>query len=199
MPGSMDTRRGRLIVISAPSGAGKTSIAQAILARNLGMRFSVSATTRPRRVTETEGKDYYFLTKEEFRRRVAAGEFAEWEEIYGEYYGTLRSEIDRAITAGESLVFDIDVKGGLSIKKLYPDALLIFVQPPSVDDLLERLRKRHTENSTTLRRRMERVPMELAMGARFDRKVFNDVLERAIEEVQDIIQHYITHQARRKD
>jgi guanylate kinase len=199
MPGSMDTRRGRLIVISAPSGAGKTSIAQAILARNRGMRFSVSATTRPRRVTETEGKDYYFLTKEEFRRRVAAGEFAEWEEIYGEYYGTLRSEIDRAITAGESLVFDIDVKGGLSIKKLYPDALLIFVQPPSVDDLLERLRKRHTENSTTLRRRMERVPMELAMGARFDRKVFNDVLERAIEEVQDIIQHYITHQARRKD
>jgi guanylate kinase len=195
----MDTRRGRLIVISAPSGAGKTSIAQAILARNRGMRFSVSATTRPRRVTETEGKDYYFLTKEEFRRRVAAGEFAEWEEIYGEYYGTLRSEIDRAITAGESLVFDIDVKGGLSIKKLYPDALLIFVQPPSVDDLLERLRKRHTENSTTLRRRMERVPMELAMGARFDRKVFNDVLERAIEEVQDIIQHYITHQARRKD
>lgn len=193
MLGSMDTRRGMLIVISAPSGAGKTSIAQAILARNGGMRFSVSATTRSRRATETEGKDYYFLTKEEFQRRVAGGEFVEWEEIYGEHYGTLRSEIDRARAAGESLVFDIDVKGGLSIKRLYPDALLIFVKPPGVDALYERLRKRHTENSTTLTRRMERVPMELAMGAQFDRQVINDVLERAIEEVQEIIQHYTTH------
>jgi guanylate kinase len=193
MLGSMDTRRGKLVVISAPSGAGKTSIAQAILARNRGMRFSVSATTRLRRATETEGKDYYFLTKEEFHRRVAAGEFAEWEEIYGEYYGTLRSEIDRAIAAGESLLFDIDVKGGLSIKKLYPDALLIFVQPPGVDKLFERLCNRHTENSTTLTRRMKRVPMELAMGAQFDRQVINEVLERAIEEVQEIIQQYTTH------
>jgi guanylate kinase len=193
MLGSMDTRRGRLIVISAPSGAGKTSIAQAILAQNKGMRFSISATTRPRRATETEGKDYYFLTKYEFQGRVAAGEFAEWEEIYGEYYGTLRSEIDRAIAAGESLVLDVDVKGGLSIKKLYPDALLIFVRPPGVEELFERLRNRHTENSTTLTRRMERVPMELAMGAKFDRQVINDVLERAIEEVQEIVQQYIRH------
>jgi guanylate kinase len=186
-----DTRRGKLIVISAPSGAGKTSIARAILARNKGMRFSVSATTRPQRAAEIEGEDYYFLTKQEFQRRVAAGEFAEWEEIYGELYGTLRSEIDRAATNGEDLLFDVDVKGGLSIKRLYPEALLIFIQPPSTETLYERLRNRHTENEATLARRMERVPLELAMGAQFDEQVVNDELERAIDEVQSVIQQYI--------
>ena len=186
-----DTRCGKLIVISAPSGAGKTSIARAILARNKGMRFSVSATTRPQRSAEIEGEAYYFLTKQEFQRRVAAGEFAEWEEIYGELYGTLRSEIDRAVTNGEDLLFDIDVKGGLSIKRLYPEALLIFIQPPSTETLYERLRNRHTENEATLARRMERVPLELAMGAQFDKQVVNDELERAIDEVQSVIQQYI--------
>jgi guanylate kinase len=185
------TRRGKLIVISAPSGAGKTSIARTILARNQGLRFSVSATTRPQRAAEIEGEDYYFLTKQEFQRRVAAGEFAEWEEIYGELYGTLRSEIDRAATNGEDLLFDVDVKGGLSIKRLYPKALLIFIQPPSTEILYERLRNRHTENEATLARRMERVPLELAMGAQFDKQVVNDELERAIDEVQSVIQQYI--------
>lgn len=184
--------RGRLIVISAPSGAGKTSIARSILERIDGFRFSVSATTRLKRGTETDGVDYYFLTKEEFLRRVQAGAFAEWEEIYGNYYGTLRSEIDRALAGGERILFDIDVKGGLSIKRLYPEALLIFVEPPSIEILYERLRNRGTENEGTLKQRMERVPMELAMGAGFDHRVVNDVLERAIAEVEGIVAHYLT-------
>lgn len=188
-----DTRRGKLVVISAPSGAGKTSLAQAILARNPGMRFSVSATTRPMRSNEIDGTDYYFLTKEEFQHRVAAGEFAEWEEIYGDYYGTLRAEIDRALAAGEHIIFDVDVKGGLSIKRLYPDALLIFIQPPSTEMLYERLRSRHTENDAALARRMERVPMELELGKQFDKQVTNDVLDRAIEEVQRLVQNYLKY------
>jgi len=188
-----DTRRGKLVVISAPSGAGKTSLAQAILARNPGMRFSVSATTRPMRSNEIDGTDYYFLTKEEFQHRVAAGEFAEWEEIYGDYYGTLRAEIDRALAAGQHLIFDVDVKGGLSIKRLYPDALLIFIRPPSAEVLYERLRSRHTENDAALARRMERVPMELELGKQFDKQVTNDVLNQAIEEVQRLVQNYLKY------
>ncbi len=186
-------RRGHLIVLSAPSGAGKTSIARAILARHPRMRFSVSATTRPARAGETDGKDYFFLSRMEFERRVAGGAFAEWEEIYGDLYGTLRSEIDRALEAGEDLLFDVDVKGGLSIKKLYPEAVTIFVRPPSAEILLERLRNRHTEDAGTLARRMERVPMELSLGERFDRRVVNDVLERAIEEVDGFVQQAIDH------
>jgi guanylate kinase len=184
--------RGRLVVISAPSGAGKTSIARSILERMTGFRFSVSATTRPKRETETDGVDYFFLTKDEFLHRVQAGAFAEWEEIYGNYYGTLRSEIDRALATGERILFDVDVKGGLSIKRLYPEALLIFVEPPSIEILYERLRKRGTESEGTMTQRMERVPMELAMGAGFDHRVVNDVLERAIAEVEGIVAHYLT-------
>jgi guanylate kinase len=184
--------RGRLIVISAPSGAGKTSIARSILERTTGFRFSVSATTRPKRETETDGIDYFFLTREEFLHRVQGGAFAEWEEIYGNYYGTLRSEIDRALATGERILFDIDVKGGLSIKRLYPEALLIFVEPPSIEVLYERLRHRGTESEATLKQRMERVPMELALGAGFDHRIVNDVLERAIAEVQGIVANYLT-------
>jgi guanylate kinase len=192
----MDSRtsdRGHLIVLSAPSGAGKTSIARAILARHPGIRFSVSATTRDRRSGEVDGRDYFFLSRKEFERRVAAGVFAEWEEIYGDLYGTLRSEIDRALGSGESLLFDVDVKGGLSIKELYPEAVLVFIQPPSVEDLFERLRNRHTEDAATLARRMERVPMEFSLGERFDHRVVNDVLERAIDEVDRIVQETIHH------
>ena len=183
--------RGRLIVISAPSGAGKTSIARAILERTPHTRFSVSATTRPMRETEREGVDYFFLTKEEFLRRVEAQEFAEWEEIYGDYYGTLRSEIDRALAMGERILFDVDVKGGLSIKRLYPEALLVFIEPPSLEILRERLRNRRTEDPETLRRRLARVPMEMELGKSFDHQVVNDRLDRAIGEVEQIVQQYL--------
>jgi guanylate kinase len=157
------------------------------------MRFSVSATTRAKRATEIEGKDYFFLERDEFERRIAAGAFAEWEEIYGDLYGTLRSEIDRALEAGEDLLFDLDVKGGLSIKRLYPQAVLIFIQPPSTELLLERLRHRKTEDAAALARRMERVPMEIMLGKQFDYRVTNDVLERAIAEVDEIVKQARHH------
>lgn len=183
--------RGKLVVISAPSGAGKTTIARAMLAAHPSLEFSVSATTRPIRQHELHGRDYFFLTNEEFQRRVRAGDFVEWEEIYGNYYGTLREEVDRALRGGRHIVFDIDVKGGLSIKRQYPEALLIFIRPPSVDILLERLRRRNTEDETTMTRRMNRVPMEMETGKEFDHQVVNDELPRAIEEVETIVNAYL--------
>jgi guanylate kinase len=182
---------GTIVVIAAPSGSGKTSIARAILSRNSSLRFSVSATTRPRRDAEREGKDYYFLTKDEFRKRVDAGEFVEWEEIYGNYYGTLQCEVDGSLQHGMNILFDVDVKGALSIKKKYPQALLIFISPPSLEVLEERLRARRTEDPQMLARRLERVPMEMAQATKFDRVVVNDSLERAIAEVQEIVEHHI--------
>ncbi|MFN0157403.1 MAG: guanylate kinase [Bacteroidota bacterium] len=183
--------QGKLIVISAPSGSGKTTIAREIMKRNPGLGFSVSATTRKRRDTEIDGRDYFFLTDEEFRRRVAAGEFVEWEEMYGNLYGTLKTEIDRAISNGQHLVFDVDVKGGRSIKELYTDALLIFICPPSLDTLKQRLTGRRTEDEAALARRLDRVPMEMEMGKGFDITVVNDDLERATAEVDRIVKHHV--------
>jgi guanylate kinase len=185
------TGAGKIIVISAPSGAGKTSIAREILRRNPSLRFSVSATTRPRRPGEQDGKDYFFLTPDEFRRRVGTGEFVEWEEIYGNFYGTLQNEVDTALAAGKHLLFDVDVKGALSIKAKYPQALLIFISPPSAAVLEDRLRARLTEDAVTLARRLERVPMELAQAPKFDRCVVNDLLDRATGEVQTIVEHHL--------
>jgi guanylate kinase len=183
--------RGKLVVISAPSGAGKTTIARAMLAAHPTLEFSISATTRPIRQHELHGRDYFFLTDEEFQRRVRAGDFVEWEEIYGNYYGTLREEVDRALRGGRHIVFDIDVKGGLSIKRQYPEALLIFIRPPSAGILLERLRRRNTEDETTMTQRMSRVPMEMETGKEFDHQVVNDELPRAIEEVEKIVNAYL--------
>ena len=193
MPGATAgaTGAGKIVVISAPSGAGKTSIAREILRRNPGLRFSVSATTRPRRPGELDGKDYFFLTPDEFHRRIGAGEFVEWEEIYGNFYGTLQSEVDATLAAGTHLLFDVDVKGALSIKAKYPQALLIFISPPSAAVLEERLRARLTEDAVTLARRLERVPMELAQASKFDRCVVNDQLDRATGEVQTIVEHHL--------
>ena len=188
----MASGRGKLVVISAPSGAGKTSIARAILDANPLLEFSVSATTRPRRSGETEGKDYFFLTREEFTRRTAQGEFVEWEELYGHLYGTLRSEIDRALVHGRHLLFDVDVNGGLSIKKQYPEALLIFVCPPDQETLRRRLENRGTEDRQTIDRRMARVPMEMEKGKLFDHQVVNDDLERAVNEVLKIVNEYLS-------
>jgi guanylate kinase len=179
---------GKLIVVSAPSGAGKTTIVRAILDKYPSMLFSVSAATRPKRETEIDGKDYFFLPRAEFERRIQAGELVEWEEIYGNLYGTLRSEVDKALSSGKTMLFDIDVKGGLSIKRNYPnDAVLIFIKPPSIEILEARLRGRKTEDATTFKKRMDRVAMELGMASQFDFEVVNDDLPKAIAEVDNIV------------
>ncbi len=185
--------RPKLFVFSAPSGCGKTTIAHEILRRHPDFIFSVSATTRPKRENETDGKDYFFLSPDEFRRRIDAGEFVEWEEFFGNRYGTLHSEIKRALAAGRSMVFDIDVKGGLSIKRLYAaDAVTIFIDPPSLEVLRQRLINRGTEDNTQLDTRLKRAAMEMEEGKKFDIHVVNDVLATAVDDVDAIIQKALT-------
>ena len=184
--------RGKLIVLAAPSGSGKTTIAKSILQKHPAMTFSVSATTRTQRSGETHGKDYFFLSVAEFEKNIQSGELVEWERYpdaqNGNYYGTLKSEVDRALNEGRMMLFDVDVKGALSIKKLYGnDAVLIFIQPPNLEALRQRLLDRKTEDDATVRSRLDRVPMEMELGKKFDYQVVNDKLESAIAEIEAII------------
>jgi guanylate kinase len=189
--GKNGSGHGKLVVISAPSGSGKTTIAREMIRLQPSLRFSVSATTRQKRDGEQEGEDYYFLSKEEFLRRVEAGEFVEWEELFGNYYGTLKSELDSAIRDSRHLIFDVDVNGGLSIKREYPSTLLIFIRTPSVEILHQRLLKRKSETQEVLSLRLRRVPMELEMGKLYEHQVINDDLATAVREVNTIIQSYL--------
>ena len=178
----------KLFVISAPSGGGKTTIVKAVLQRHPDFEFSVSATTRTKRANEENGKDYFFLRPEEFQQLIRENALVEHEQIYGNFYGTLKREVDRALNHGNCMVFDVDVKGGLSIKKLYgTKALLLFIEPPSLLVLEERLRNRKTEDEKTFQKRMARVTSELKIGERFDYRVVNDSLARTIHEVDEII------------
>jgi guanylate kinase len=186
--GHQRTKKSMLIVISGPSGCGKTTIARAILGRHPEMTFSVSATTRPKRAVEIQGQDYFFIPKEDFEAKVSRCELVEWEKIYGDHYGTLKSEVERALNSDASMVFDVDVKGALSIKQKYPErTVLIFIEPPSLEVLTERLRNRQTESEETFARRIERVTMELKLGKEFDHRVQNNSLDRAIAEVDAIV------------
>ena len=187
----------RLIVISAPSGCGKTTIVREIFKRHPEMKFSVSATTRKQRTGESHGKDYFFLLKEDFEQKINGGELVEWEKIYDNYYGTLKSEVDRALQSGITMIFDIDVKGALNVKHKYPnDAVLIFIEPPSVEILTQRLINRKTETEEVVRKRLERVPMELERGKEFDYRVVNDKLEKAINDVDTIIKNAVNAYAK---
>jgi|SRR5581483_10390356 len=178
-----------LIVLSAPSGAGKTTIAHEILARHPAeVIFSVSATTRAMRPGERDGIDYYFVSREKFEQLISEGALIEYESIFGNYYGTPNSEVERARQMGKSLLFDIDVKGGLSIRRQFPrESLLIFIAPPDLKTLEARLRARKTESESTVQRRLERAQMEMSMAGEYDYVVVNDDLERAIQEVEGII------------
>ncbi len=182
----------QIIVISAPSGAGKTTIARALLGRHRDWRFSVSATTRPRRDHEEQGRDYHFRTREEFVALVEAGEMVEWEEIFGNLYGTLRSEVERMQSSPDigAILFDVDVKGALSIRRAFPEAArLVFVAPPSFDVLEARLRRRSTESDEAILRRLDRAAMEMEAAGEFDIVVVNDDLELAITELDSILEN----------
>lgn len=185
----MSAGRKQLIVLSAPSGAGKTTLAKHLLSTFPQFKFSVSATTRKPRPNEVDGKDYHFLSEEEFKQLIANGGFVEYEQIFGNYYGTLKSEIEKSLQKGEIVVFDIDVKGALSIKRLFPkESFLIFISPPSIEVLKERLIKRGTESPEQLQKRWERIQMEMEQRDKFDYVLVNDDLEEAKKELIEIVQ-----------
>lgn len=185
--------KGKIIVIVAPSGAGKTTIARRLLKEYSKIRFSVSATTRAPRKGEVNGKDYYFLTSDEFSKKVQEGAFLEWEEYSGNKYGTLRSEVDKLVESGYFPLLDIEVKGALNVEKLYnDDAISIFIQPPSMEELKERLNNRGSENKQTLQKRLKRAEMEMRYADNFDYSVVNDDLDTAYAEVKAIIEPFIT-------
>jgi guanylate kinase len=185
--------KGKIIIFSAPSGAGKTTIVHEVLRRLSCLEFSVSATTRPKREHEINGRDYYFLTEDRFNHYVRKGSFLEWEEVYpGRYYGTFFSEVERIVSHGNSAVFDVDVKGGLNIKQHYQqEALAIFIMPPSPETLRDRLEKRGTEDAAEIDKRMARVMEELALAPQFDKMVYNDHLETAIQETVQLIRVFL--------
>ena len=181
-----------LFVISAPSGAGKTSIVNAVLKDKPELVFSVSATSRPKRDGETEGKDYVFLTKEGFEEKIKGGELVEYEKLFNDhYYGTLKSFVNKSILEGKNLIFDIDVNGALSIKNLYGEkAVLIFIQPPDKKTLRNRLISRGTETIAHIEERLKRIEMEMEAGKGFDHRVVNDDLDKAVNEVEQIINKF---------
>lgn len=184
---------GKVIIVSAPSGAGKTSIVKHVLQFLPELRFSTSATTRTKREGEINGKDYHFLSVEDFKKGIKRDEFLEWEEVYAnQFYGTLKSEIQRIWDEGKTVIFDVDVKGGLNIKKYFGDkALAIFVEPPTVQELENRLRKRGTETEESLRKRVEKAEYELSFAPRFDKIILNDDLEVARAEMLQTIRQFL--------
>jgi guanylate kinase len=184
-------KRGAIIAISAPSGTGKTSIVRRIINEIPGLVFSVSATTRKRRENEKDGIDYSFITEDEFRGKINNCEFVEWEKVYDYYYGTFRSVIEENISNGRSVILEVDVKGALSIKKIYPEANLIYVLPPSHDELTRRLINRKTENDIDIQKRLERAIMELSIKDKFDYFIMNEELDKAILDTKNLINNIL--------
>ena len=180
---------GKLIIITAPSGAGKTTTVKHLLATHPHLAFSVSATTRKKRENETEGKDYYFISEKEFKEKIASNQFLEWEEVYrGNFYGTLKSEVERLWNLGKTVVFDIDVQGALNLKKNYgAKAFSIFIKPPSTEILLQRLKSRASENPKSLEERIKKAESELQFEPQFDKVIVNDDLEKTLGEAEQIV------------
>lgn len=184
----------KAILFSAPSGSGKTTIIREILKRFDCFEFSISATSRQPREGEKDGSDYYFLSPETFADRVKNNQFLEWEEVYaGTCYGTLKSEIDRIWDNGHVIIFDVDVNGGMNLKKYFgPDALALFVMPPSVEVLEQRLRSRGTESEENITKRLARSAAELQMSDKFDVTIVNDDLAEAVDKTQQVINNYLS-------
>ncbi len=187
LTGSAKLDTPKLIVVSAPSGGGKTTICHKLSERNPNFRFSVSATTRPRRPGEKDGVDYFFLSREEFERKIRNDEFLEYEEVFGNLYGTLKSYVRQLLREGHSVLLDIDVKGALQIKSKFPQAVLIFILPPSTEELRKRLLGRKTDDPKEIEKRLKRLPLEYQEGKKFDYQVVNDRLEEAVEQIEKIL------------
>jgi len=185
---------GKLLIFSAPSGSGKTTIVRHLLQHpELNLAFSVSATSRPRRGKEKHGEHYYFMSTSEFKRHIKAGDFLEWEEVYRDnFYGTLTSEVERLWAEGKNVIFDIDVVGGLRIKKKFPqETLAVFVKPPSVDELKIRLKKRSTESDDKINMRIAKASVELATVPQFDQVIKNYDLDIALKEAYDLVADFV--------
>ena len=184
---------GKLVIFSAPSGSGKTTIVRELLKRFPRFEFSISATSRAPRGVEQHGVDYYFLSNDEFRARVERNEFVEWEEVYqGTCYGTLRSEMERIWSNGNIIIFDVDVLGGINLKRIFgADACSIFIMPPSVEELERRLRGRGTDSEEVILKRIGKAEFELSKAPEFDHTVVNDDLQKAIEQTASIIENFL--------
>ncbi len=175
------------ITFSSPSGGGKTTIVKYLAEKYDKLVISVSATTRAKRRGEIEGRDYYFLTEEQFKKAVEAGRFLEYEIVHGSFYGTLKDKVDQSIKQGNSVLFDIDVNGAQAIKKHYPQAATFFIKPPGKDELVHRLKNRRSEDQLAIRQRLERMEFEYSQAGRFDYIVINDQLQDTIREIEEII------------
>ncbi|MCD6179715.1 MAG: guanylate kinase [Bacteroidales bacterium] len=186
-------KKRKVFIFSAPSGSGKTTIVRALLDAGLPFSFSISATSRPSRKTETHGRDYYFVSPEEFKQKVENDEFVEWEEVYENVsYGTLKSEIERIFENGKYPIFDVDVVGGLNLKKYFgDDALAVFVQAPSIEIIEERLRNRSTDDEESIQKRLAKSAYEMSFATQFDTIIINDNLNKAIEETKKQIQDFL--------
>jgi guanylate kinase len=184
-------QKGLLVVISSPSGGGKTSIIRGVLAEsNSNYRYSISATTRPQRNNEVNARDYYFLSMDEFNRKKAAGEFVEWAEVHGDYYATPKKQLDEWLEQGKIVLLDLDVDGGLEIKRKYgDDAVLIFIKPPSFQSLVQRLKERQTESEAQIEKRLKRYPKEIAKSQLYDHRITNEQLDVTVNEIVKIINH----------
>lgn len=187
-------KEGKLVIISAPSGAGKTTIVRSLLGSGLNLEFSISATTRKKREGEKNGREYYFLTPEDFREKISRDEFVEWEEVYADHmYGTLKCELERIWSKGSNVLFDVDAKGGINLKRIFGEmALSIFIMPPSVEELKTRLEKRGTDTHEKIAMRVEKAKSEMAFSDQFDRIIINDNLHQAISEVQKQIETFLS-------
>jgi len=186
--------KGKLIIFSAPSGAGKTTIVKHLLQQDFDLNFSVSATSREPREGETHGKDYYFIPENEFKKKIENNEFLEWEEVYtGIFYGTLKSEVEQIRNAGKNVIFDVDVVGGLNIKKYYGnEAMAVFVQPPSVEELKKRLRNRSTESKEKIKMRVAKAEKELEFANQFDIVIVNKELPKALKEAEKVVSGFLS-------
>lgn len=186
------TRQSRLFVISGPSGAGKGTLVAQLRKEHPELGLAVSATTRSPRPGEVDGKDYYFLSEGEFKRRVAAGEFVEWAYVHGHMYGTLVKEVERLLAQGKSLILEIDIQGALNVKKVWPDAVLIFIEPPSLEELERRLRGRGTEDEQSIELRLKNAKHEMTLADDYDVRIVNGTVDRAVRELSDTIERYET-------